>query len=267
MIKNIQPNFLLNKYKNILKDKITFKYNADIPLVGLAIHAGHNLRAELKSICSQTDIDRFYEEDIATEKFIEELPVTIVLNDSRYEYDINRDEDTAFYDMYEWGKKVWIENPTPQMRDESIKYYYEVTNFIDDVFSSLIEKHGFCVVYDIHSYNYKRRVDAPSPIFNLGFRSLKGREQYGKKFMDILSNIKLNGEKSDVLADIPFPGGSLGVKLSKKYKNLYFFPTEIKKIYCDEITGELYSDILNEIQVKLTDAMLEMFEYIKHKNN
>lgn len=74
------------------------------PFVGFAIHNGHQLRKDLIPKCALSDYERWYEEDPETYHFISSLPIVIAAKDSRYEYDLNRNPETAIYHEA-WGKK------------------------------------------------------------------------------------------------------------------------------------------------------------------
>jgi len=72
------------------------------PAMSAAIHNGGNLRAELADTCLLSQSERYYEEDPFTGSFIEQQPITLIGNDSRYEYDLNRATDLCVYETA-WG--------------------------------------------------------------------------------------------------------------------------------------------------------------------
>jgi len=68
----------------------TLKIEKYEPALCAVIHNGGNLRAELADNCLLSQAERYYEEDPYTGNFIEQQAVTLIGNDSRYEYDLNR---------------------------------------------------------------------------------------------------------------------------------------------------------------------------------
>ena len=108
----------------------SIKINRYVPYVCTAIHAGHHLRDELVEKCLHSEYDRWYEEDPYTDDFIASMPITLVGNDSRFEYDLNRDPENCVY-KEAWGKKVWKRALTKQEVKTSLKKhqnYYKVTH-------------------------------------------------------------------------------------------------------------------------------------------
>jgi len=76
---------------------------------GIAIHAGSNVRNEIRTAMKISTADRYREEDPYTERFIRDFPIRIIARDSRFEYDINRDRDQAIYKTPQmaWGLELW----------------------------------------------------------------------------------------------------------------------------------------------------------------
>ena len=93
---------------NAVDNSFYIKIDEYTPYVCAAIHNGNNFRDELKPKVLLNDYERWFEEDPCTYDFISSLPIVIAANDSRYEYDINRDIDNCIYEEA-WGKKVWKE--------------------------------------------------------------------------------------------------------------------------------------------------------------
>ncbi len=83
----------------------TIKIDRYVPYVCTAIHNGSNLRHDLTNKIALDEYERWYEEDPHTADFITSMPITLVGNDSRFEYELNRKEP-----IYEeaWGKKSGI---------------------------------------------------------------------------------------------------------------------------------------------------------------
>ena len=148
----------------------SIKINRYLPYCCTAIHDGNNLRSELKEKINHDEYSRWYEEDPFTGDFISSMPITLIGNDSRFEYDLNRSPDTCIFDTA-WEKKVWKKKLTTKERQKSLTKhdnYYKVTNALISKLESLF---GGCVVYDIHSYNFQRW-DRKVPLFNIGTENI-----------------------------------------------------------------------------------------------
>ncbi len=76
------------------------------PAFSAAIHNGGNFREELTGNCLLTQAERYYEEDPFTGTLIDKQPITLIVHDSRYEYDLNRTTEDCVYETA-WGKEIW----------------------------------------------------------------------------------------------------------------------------------------------------------------
>ena len=169
----------------------SIKIDRYVPYVCTAIHDGGNLRAELHNKMALDDYERWYEEDPHTADFIASMPVTLVGNDSRFEYELNRKEPV--YDVA-WGKQVWKKKLTKKEKNVSEQKhanYYRVTHAL---IQKLEELFGAVVVYDMHSYNYKRW-ERDVPVFNIGTERIDNKRfsKYVKHWREELSRFELHG--------------------------------------------------------------------------
>jgi N-formylglutamate amidohydrolase len=67
------------------------------PIVGTAIHNGHNVRSDVQALMALPRNDRLREEDPFTEFIIRDLSNRIVCHRSRFEVDLNRPREAAVY--------------------------------------------------------------------------------------------------------------------------------------------------------------------------
>ncbi|MGB0788046.1 MAG: N-formylglutamate amidohydrolase, partial [Marinirhabdus sp.] len=144
----------------------TLKIEGYVPYVCGAVHDGHQFRKELWANCLHTEYERWYEEDPCTKQFVATHPIVIAGCDSRFEYDLNRPPNNAIYEDA-WGKKLW-KNPLdrPQKKTSLAKHaaFYSVVHAL---IKKLEENFKTVVVYDMHSYNW-RRWEREVPLINLG---------------------------------------------------------------------------------------------------
>ncbi len=222
-----------------------------------AIHDGHNLRSELAEKCALTKAERLYEEDPYTGELISSMPITIVGYDSRYEYDLNRSPESCVYEEA-WGKSVW---QTP-LGEEDKSISLEKHRSFYRVFKALMEKlqdqFGNCLVYDIHSYNHERW-DTDTPLFNLGTEQIcKERWQKVIKYWEkTLAACSVTNVEVRAASDEVFWGrGYLATFISKNFTNTLILPTEVKKVFMNEQTGDLYPLVFAELKEGFKQAIL-----------
>jgi len=243
-------------FKATSDDKsFSIKIDRYVPYVCTAIHDGSNVRTELLGKIALDEYERWYEEDPHTADFIASMPITLVAHDSRYEYELNRKQP-----VYEeaWGKKVWkkpLSKKELKISAQKHENYYKVTH-------ALIEKlegeFGASLVYDVHSYNHKRW-DRKVPVFNIGAEKIDNKKyaKYINNWKSELENIELKGvDVKAEINDVFFGRGYNLEYITKNFKNTLVLATEISKIYCDEETGEIYPQIIKNIQARFKKAIL-----------
>ena len=218
---------------------------------GVAMHAGHLVRSGLDNIMLATKQDRFREEDPYTERFIEKFPIQIIGLDSRFEYDLNRKARRAICDHEEkiWGIQVWKKELDREERNLSLIKHQEFHDLMDVVVEYLNRQNRYSVIFDMHSYCYRREGtkswhDNPWPEINIGTRAVN-RNVFGRVIKDFkrhLSNVRIDGYPVRLAENEIFSGGYLAKRLSKAYPDrLLVLALEYKKIFMDEVTGELYN--------------------------
>jgi hypothetical protein len=234
-----------------------FAFDLDLstPSLAVAIHAGHNVRAELLPLMQIPEKDRLFEEDPATDRMIRGATNAIWGLDSRAEYDLNRPLEGAvpLTAKQFWGVQVYRKAPTQDMVHRSLERYEAFYRFAGSCARILLERFGFCVVYDIHSYNLSRQVEKGienPPVFNLG-TALLDRPRWGERidaWMRELSQIKIPGIRTTVEENRVFTGaGELCRRLTGWDRNILVLPTEIAKVYMDEHTGALHDARIDAI--------------------
>lgn len=229
-----------------------------VPYVCTAIHDGHAFRNELKLKTALSDYERWYEEDPYTADFISSMPIVLAGKDSRFEYDLNRKPETCIY-KEAWGKKVWNQALTKAEKERSLakhRNYYRVTHALISKLESLFDG---CVVYDMHSYNYKRW-DREVPVFNIG-AELIDEKKFGKMvkaWKKELASIELpNGiENKSAINDVFYGRGYNLEYITQNFKKTLVLATEVSKIYCNEENGEPYPEIIKRLKESLKRAIV-----------
>lgn len=238
-----------------------------VPFVCFAIHDGHRLRPGLKEKCLLSDHERWQEEDPHTHEMISSLPVVISAVDSRYEYDLNRDTAHAIYERA-WGKEVWKEALTEEEKEISLQKHTDFYRIVDSLLSMLEKKYGSVLVFDIHSFNY-HRIREDAPVFNLGTELLKNpaHRKYIDHWLSRLRKFRLPNIDVTVAENDVFGGkGYLLSYITSRFSNTLVLATEIKKIYCDEESGETYPLIIEKMAAHFKDAILGTAAYFTRHN-
>lgn len=220
-----------------------------VPYVCAAIHNGNKLRSDLSHITHLSEKERWYEEDPNTADFITSFPIVIEANDSRFEYDLNRSPDDAIY-TEAWGKKVWKKELMDAQKEASIRKHKNFYKVIDALVKKIEGEFSGCIVYDIHSYNYKRYTEE-YPVFNLGIENIDSKKytRIIQHFTKELSKIELPNLETTVGINQLFYGRGHFLKhITNKFKRTLVLATEVKKVYCDEETGELFPIVIDAIK-------------------
>lgn len=229
-----------------------------VPYLCTAIHDGGRFRDELQLKTVLSDYDRWYEEDPFTGDFISSMPIVLVGRDSRFEYDLNRSPEAAVFDEA-WGKKVWKRPLSKDEKKRSLQKhqnYYRVTQAL---VGRLERQFGACLVYDMHSYNWKRW-ERPVPVWNIGTERIDqvrwSAEIEG--WRAALGAMELPGTPVEANVNDVFFGRGYNLQfITERFPNTLVLATEISKVYCDELTGESYPLVIQEVKEQLKTAILQ----------
>jgi len=248
----------------------TLKIDKYVPYACAAIHDGHQFRKELWENCLHTEYDRWYEEDPKTKNMVISLPILIAGCDSRFEYDLNRPPEEAVFETA-WGKQLW-KSPLPKIqKQQSLQKHNAFYRVVNALILKLEQKFGFAIIYDMHSYNWKRW-DREVPTWNLGTSNIDS-ERFGSDIESwrlSLSEIKLpNNIKSTALINDTFQGNGYFLKfITKTFNNTLVLATEIAKVYCDELNQVIFPEVVAEVEYQLRDRLKNhASSFIKRHSN
>ena len=255
-------NKILNRDKftaTIEGGGFTLKIDHYEPTFSAAIHNGGNIRTELVDNCILSQAERYYEEDPYTGSFIENQPITLIGYDSRYEYDLNRITDECVYETA-WGKEVWKQPLTTDAIATSKAKHAQFYRVVSAICDALVEDFGECIVYDNHSYNFKRHERKDLPVFNLGTSSVKSDKWRPviDRWVSALNTMPVEGcEITAAENDIFYGKGQLAAHCHSLYDNVLVLATESKKIFMDELTGEANALVLPSFQKAYNETVAE----------
>ncbi|MEO0570470.1 MAG: N-formylglutamate amidohydrolase [Bacteroidota bacterium] len=235
----------------------TLKVTSYVPYVCAAVHDGHQFRKELWENCLHTEYERWYEEDPCTKQMVQSHPIVLTGLDSRFEYDLNRAPETAVFDTA-WGKQLW-KHPLPNaQKQKSLSKHAVFYKVVGALIRKLEELHNRVIVFDMHSYNWKRW-DREVPVWNLGTHNIDN-----ERFSDIvnawaskLGSIKLpNNISTTTGINDTFQGNGYFLKyITQNFGNTLVLATEISKIYCDELTGVIFPEVVTAVEKQLKELI------------
>ena len=243
-------------FETFCEGAFIIKIQEYVPYVCTAIHNGHELREELKTACLLSQEERLYEEDPYTADFIQSLPITLVGCDSRYEYDLNRSEEECIYEEA-WGKKVWSRKLTNDEKALSIAKHRMFYQVLDTLISKLEIDFGSALIYDIHSYNYKRH--KVSFLFNIGIENIDVKKynsqiSYWKRQLLTIKTRKIKPEVS--VNHIFYGRGQLLRYIKNNFSNTLVLATEVQKVFMNELNGQPFPLVIQTLARGFKSAII-----------
>ncbi|RMB60512.1 hypothetical protein EAX61_06735 [Dokdonia sinensis] len=218
-----------------------------------AVHDGHEFRKELWDNCLHTEYDRWYEEDPCTRQMVQSMPMVIAGRDSRFEYDLNRAPDNAIYDDA-WGKKLWKQPLTEEQKKASLNKHSNFYHVVHALIAKMEELFGAAIVYDMHSYNWKRW-DRAVPVINLGTSNIDNERfsAFAKAWCESLKTIELpNDIETTAAINDTFKGNGYFLKyITEHFDHSLVLATEFSKIYCDEYEYVIFPEVVEAIEQQL----------------
>ena len=246
----------------------TIKIKDYVPYVCAAIHDGHQFRTELWAYCMHTQYERWYEEDPCTKAIVKSHPIVLAGCDSRFEYDLNREPHLAIYEDA-WGKKLW-KTPLPdELKQKSLNKHQNFYSVVHALIHTLEDIHGKAIVYDIHSYNWKRW-ERPVPEINLGTQNIDQKRYKAsiESWQKMLAGLNIPYiKKTTANINDTFKGNGYFLKyITQNFKNTLVLATEFKKIYCDEHQQIIFVEVVKAIEVQLKKIIRKHAQEYSHNN-
>ena len=224
-----------------------FIKSIDSPFWAFAIHDGQQIDPFIDPYINLKEDERLREEDPFT-AVMAELPMNqFIVASSRFQLDLNRKIEDSVYLRPDqaWGLQVWKDSLPENIVTELYLDHKNIYQEIEELIQETIDRHGYFVVYDIHSYNAKRKdakeeVDTKSnPQINLGtaYTDPKWRPLIDQ-LTAFISKENLYEGPIDIRENIKFKGGYLSQLISKKF-GAYgcVLSFEFRKDFMDEWTG------------------------------
>lgn len=235
----------------------TIKIDSYVHYVCGAIHDGHQFRKGLWDNCLHSEYDRWYEEDPETKNMVQSHPIVIAGRDSRFEYDLNRFPEEAVFETA-WGKQLWREPLSESEKSLSLSKHANFYKVVSTLISKLEEKYGKCIVYDMHSYNWKRW-DREVPTWNLGTSNIDN-----ERFGDIIElwrkdlegvNLPYSIKQTAKINNTFYGNGYFLRFITNNFSNTLVLATEIAKVYCDELNQIIFPEVVESVENQLKELV------------
>ncbi len=233
----------------VRSDKLWVEDRGEGPVMATALHAGHELRAELLPLIALDEAERTREEDPYTDYWVKVVPTWLVPTRSRFEVDLNRPREDAVYLRPEmaWGLHLWKHPLRDSTAERSRREYDAFYRELHGLLHGLARHYRHFAVFDLHAYNYRREGPRAAPAdpqanpeVNVGTGSLD-RARFGRlvdRFMEDLRRFDFLGRHLDVRENIKFEGRELARWIHAHYPgHACVLSLEFKKFYMDEWTG------------------------------
>jgi len=238
---------------------LTLKIDDYVHYACAAVHDGHQFRKDLWENCIHTEYERWYEEDPETKNMVLSHPILIAGCDSRFEYDLNRDPENAVFETA-WGKQLWHEPLSEAKKSKSLQKHKNFYKVVHALISKLEQKFGVAIVYDMHSYNWKRW-DRDVPTWNLGTSNVDNI-RFGEvieAWRQSLSELQFpKAIKSTSKINDTFQGNGYFLKfITQNFQNTLVLATEIAKVYCDEYDYIIFPEVVASVEKQLRTRLPE----------
>jgi N-formylglutamate amidohydrolase len=164
-----------------------------------------------------------------------------------------------------WGLHVWKSTLPEEVVKRSLEGYDAFYREVKKVLTSIVDKYGCFVVYDLHSYNHRREgANGPeadlqeNPEVNIGTGNMN-RQLWApvvEQFMHDLRSYDFMGRHLDVRENVKFKGGYFSQWVYEHFADSgCVMAIEFKKFFMDEWTGKVYPGVAEAIQDALTSTI------------
>ncbi len=246
------------------------------PILGLAVHAGHDMRPELIPYLRIDEVTRIREEDPYSDYWTLACPNRFLTRRSRFEADLNRTLDHAICVQPEdcWNLNVWHGTLPRELRERSLREHQFFYRSLLAFLNSLERKYGAFVVFDFHTYNHRRggpnslpAQPETNPEINIGTGSMD-RAHWTPlidRLMGELSEFDFQGRTLDVRENVNFRGRQVAAFVHEHFpRNGCALAIEVKKFFMDEWTGEIDANAIRSLLDAFRSTIPAVLEELSH---
>jgi hypothetical protein len=202
-------------------------------------------------------------------------PTRVVALRSRFEIDLNRPREEAFYrsPADAWGLNLWKSPPPEELIARSLAEHDAFYKATGNLLTQIERREGRFVLFDLHSYNHRREgaEKAPAdangnPQVNVGTGTMV-RTRWATLVDRFIADLRA----------FDFPGGALDVRENVKFLGRRLpqwvhetFPLtgcalaiEVKKFFMDEWTGEVERGLFEAVGEALASTVPGVLEELR----
>lgn len=246
------------------------------PLIATAIHSGHDIDRNILKLMKIPENVRLREEDPFIGKLTDISDNRIIVNVSRFWFDLNRPAGKEIYlePNDAWDLDIWKKKPNSEILEKSKNNYRRFYQVLKNYLDELKRIHDKIVIFDLHSYNHHRLgKDAPfddptqNPEIIVGTSNMD--ETRWKEIISLVmksfSDADYFGRKLDVRKNVKYPGGNFARWIHKHFpKSICVFSIEIKKIFMDEWTGILDPEKFAQLHIILRSVANDVLAFLQN---
>ncbi len=234
------------------------------PTLGLAVHAGHDIRPSLLSHLAIEEHQRLREEDPYTDFFASVCDNAVFTRRSRFEVDLNRPRDQAicFKPANCWGLQVWKNDLCQVEINRALAEHDAFYAMFGDLLRRLVDRHGVVIVFDVHAYNHRREGGAvadpaANPEVNIGTGSMD-RARWDSVVTAAMEGFRATsvaGRTLDVRENVRFRGREIAAFVHRTLPERgCALAVEVKKTFMDEWTGATDDQRLRDLRTAFETA-------------
>lgn len=250
----------------------------DGQVVFTAVHAGHDLREQVRALMVLDEAARRREEDLHSDRLAAGLRSGMVMHRSRFEADLNRPRATCVYadPADSWGLRVWADGTPPAevacgSRRVHDAWYAELGRRL-----ARLAARGPFVVYDLHTYNHRRagpdtdpEPPEATPDVNVGTGSLDRQPWIPvvDAFVQVMGAalIPAIGRRLDVRENVRFWGQNQARWVHRRFPDSgCVLALEFKKTFMDEWTAAVDEAHLGQLAAALASTVPAVTEALGH---
>jgi N-formylglutamate deformylase len=235
------------------------------PIWTVALHDGNHIDGLWRRYIRIKKADRLREEDPYTGLLTQKGTNRLVVRTSRFELDLNRDFENALYlhPDQAWGLEVF-NFPIPEERFEAANRAYDLFYAqIHQCIQNTIDQFGYFIIFDLHSYNAKRKgpyeiIDEQvNPQINVG--SYYNHPNFTPKvarWIEFAKQFEWEGKPLDIRENIKFKGGYFNQWINQHFGTYGgVLSLEFRKDFMNEWTGELHTQHIQFLHDMLAKSM------------
>lgn len=230
------------------------------PLAAISLHSGHQVSSGAAGFLAVSASQRLAEEDPFTDALTSVAPNWIMVKQSRFEFDLNRNPEKAIHLSFQddWDFKIWKCELPGELIETLRGWHQRFYRELDGYFTALTKQFGRFVVLSLHSFSGKRVKDAGrNPDIDVGtWLNSPEWQKFERIFIAGLAQSDFLGQRLEVGRNARFPKPAFFEEwLSRHFPKSCCLSVEFKKsLFMDEQTGKLGFEKFEALRRLLSQA-------------